>query len=156
MKILHQFDHYDHRILAALQHDARISMAALGRQVGMSQPAVAERVRKLEDCGAITGYRAVVNPEALGYHIRAVVRIGGQTPSFETIARLIQARAEIINAYNVTGEDSWVMEIAVADVRHLDEVVSQFSDIAETSTSIILRVVKSDVVLQPPLVADGA
>lgn len=151
-----EFDHYDHRILTELQKDARISMAELGRRVHMSQPAVTERVRKLEETGVITGYRAVVDPEALGYQIRAVVRIGGQAPSFERVTRLISESPEIITAYNVTGEDSWVMEIAVANVRHLDEVVTKFNNVAaETSTSIILRVVKSQVVLQPPSGAGG-
>ena len=144
-----QFDHYDQRILTQLQQDARISMAELGRRVHLSQPAVTERVRKLEESGAITGYRALVNPEILGYSIRAVIRIGGQTPSFDKIVRLIEECPEILTAYNVTGEDSWVMEIAVANVRHLDEVVTRFSDIAETSTSIILRTIKSQVILPP-------
>lgn len=142
-------DHHDAAILAQLQRDARLSMAELGRRVHLSQPAVTERVRKLEDAGVITGYRAVVSPEALGYAIRAVVRVG-RTPNFDGMVRLIDECPEVLTAYNVTGEDSWVLEIAVTDVRHLDEIVTRFCDVSETSTSIILRVVKGHGALRPP------
>ena len=143
------FDHYDHRILLELQNDARLSMAELGRRVHLSQPAVTERVRKMEDKGVITGYHAKLDCEALGYQIRAVVRIVGQTPKLNTIVQLINECPEVLSAYNVTGEDSWVMDIAVANVRHLDEVVSRFSDIAETSTSIVLRTIKDQTAVMP-------
>lgn len=147
MKI--ETDAYDAAILAQLQLDARMSMAELGRRVHLSQPAVTERVRKLEESGVITGYRAVVAPEALGYAIRAVVRVG-RTPNFEAMVRMINECPEVLTAYNVTGEDSWVLEIAVTDVRHLDETVTRFCDVSDTSTSIILRVVKAHGALRPP------
>lgn len=143
------FDHYDHRILIELQNDARLSMAELGRRVHLSQPAVTERVRKMEEKGVITGYHAKLDCEALGYQIQAIVRIVGQSPNFNTIVQLIEETPEVLSAYNVTGEDSWVMEIAVANVRHLDEVVSKFSDVAETSTSIVLRTIKDQNGIMP-------
>jgi Lrp/AsnC family leucine-responsive transcriptional regulator len=130
-------DSYDTRILAELQADARISMAELGRRVHLSQPAVTERVRKLEAAGVITGYRATVNLSALGYGIRAVIRVA--RAEYARVIKLIQQTPEVINAYNVTGEDSWILEIAVIDVPHLDAVVTRFCLLAETSTSIILN-----------------
>jgi Lrp/AsnC family leucine-responsive transcriptional regulator len=130
-------DSYDTRILAELQADARISMAELGRRVHLSQPAVTERVRKLEAAGVITGYRATVNLSALGYGIRAVIRVA--RAEYDRVIKLIQQTPEVINAYNVTGEDSWILEIAVIDVSHLDAVVTRFCLLAETSTSIILN-----------------
>ena len=134
------FDTYDARILAELQADARLSMTELGRRVHLSQPAVTERVRKLESAGVITGYRATVNLKALGYGIRAVIRVG--RADLTRMVRLIEETPEVINAYNVTGEDSWVLEIALIDVAHLDAVLSRFCELAETSTSIILRVTR--------------
>lgn len=132
------FDAYDRRILAELQADARLSMAELGRRVHLSQPAVTERVRKLESSGVIGGYRAQINLAALGYGIRAVVRVG--RTDYAAMLRLLEATPEVLQAYNVTGEHSWVLEIAVVDVPHLDAVVSRFCALSDTATSIILKV----------------
>jgi Lrp/AsnC family transcriptional regulator, leucine-responsive regulatory protein len=141
-------DAYDTRILAELQRDARLALAELGRRVHLSQPAVTERVRKLEAAGVITGYRATVNLAALGYGIRAVVRVG--RCDYAQMVALINKTAEVITAWNVTGEDSWVMEIAVTDVSHLDRVVSQMCLLTQTSTSIILKVVREHHAMLPP------
>ena len=132
-----ELDAFDARILAELQADARLTMAELGRRVHLSQPAVSERVRKLETAGVITGYRATVSPAALGYGIRAVVRVG--RAEYERVLHAINETPEVTQAHNVTGEDSWLLEIAVRDVAHLDAVVSRFCAITETSTAIILK-----------------
>ncbi len=147
MPVQPTLDAYDSRILAELQADARITLAELGRRVHLSQPAVAERVKKLEAAGVIAGYRARVNLAALGYGIRALVRVG--RCDFERMTRLLHERPEVVNAWNITGEDSWVVEIAVADVAHLDAVVSQFCLFAETSTSIILKTLVDQRVMLP-------
>jgi Lrp/AsnC family transcriptional regulator, leucine-responsive regulatory protein len=141
-------DHHDTRILAELQADARLTMAELGRRVHLSQPAVTERVRKLEAAGVISGYRATVDLSKLGYGIRAVIRIG--RCDFARITKLIQQTPECVNAYNVTGEDSWVLEIAVIDVSHLDAVVSKFCLLTETATSIILKPAREHQPMLPP------
>jgi Lrp/AsnC family leucine-responsive transcriptional regulator len=142
-------DSYDTRILAELQADARLSLAELGRRVHLSQPAVAERVRKLEGAGVITGYRATVNLGALGYGIRALVRVG--RTEYPGMVKLVADSPEVVNAWNITGEDSWLLEIAVTDVAHLDAVVSQLCLLAETSTSIILKTVREHQVMLPPV-----
>lgn len=141
-------DAYDTRILAELQADARLTMAELGRRVHLSQPAVTERVRKLEAAGVIGGYRATVNLAALGYGIRALVRVG--RCDYGRMLRLIDALPEVVNAWNITGEDSWMFEIAVVDVAHLDRVVTQLSELSETSTSIILKTLREHRVMLPP------
>lgn len=141
-------DAYDTRILAELQADARLTLAELGRRVHLSQPAVTERVRKLEAAGVITGYRATVNLAALGYGIRALVRVG--RCDYGRMVRHIEESAEIVNAWNITGEDSWLLEIAVVDVNHLDTVVTRFCALSETSTSIILKAPREHRVMLPP------
>ena len=141
-------DGYDTRILAELQADARISMAELGRRVHLSQPAATERVRKLELAGVITGYRATVDLGALGYGIRAVVRVA--RADYPRIVKLIKETPEVVNAFNVTGEDSWIVEIAVIDVPHLDAVVTRFCLLADTSTAIILNAAREHQVMLPP------
>ena len=142
-----EIDAYDTRILAELQRDARISMAELGRQVHLSQPAVTERVRKLEMAGFIKGYRAVVDYQRLGYGIRAIVRVG--RVEYARILKLIEQTPEVVNAFNVTGEDSWVLEIAVIDVEHLDAVVTKFCMLTETSTSIVLNMPRENAAVLP-------
>ena len=142
-----ELDAHDGRILAELQRDARITMAELGRRVHLSQPAVTERVRKLELSGYIKGYRAVVDPQRLGYGIRAIVRVG--RAEYARVVKLIEQTPEVLNAYNVTGEDSWILEIAVIDVEHLDAVVTKFCIMTETSTSIVLNAPREDAVVLP-------
>jgi Lrp/AsnC family transcriptional regulator, leucine-responsive regulatory protein len=144
-------DHYDSKILAELQRDARISMSELGRRVHLSQPAVTERVRKLELSGVIKGYHAVVDAARLGYGIRAMVRVG--RCDYATVVKRVEETPEVVNAFNLTGEDSWTLEIAVQDVPHLDEVVSKFCLLTETSTSIILNVARENHALLPALQA---
>ena len=142
-----EFDHFDSSILALLQQDARISMAELGRSVHLSQPAVTERVRKLEISGVIKGYRAEVDLSRLGYGIRAIIRVG--RADFARVVKLIEQTPEVIKALNVTGEDSWVLEIAVIDVAHLDVVVTRFCNLTQTSTSIVLNAPRENTVVLP-------
>jgi len=96
MPAIAPLDAYDVRILTELQADARTSLAELGRRVHLSQPAVAERVRKLEAAGVITGYRATVDLAALGFGIRALVRVG--RTEYERVVRLVEAQPEVVNA----------------------------------------------------------
>jgi Lrp/AsnC family leucine-responsive transcriptional regulator len=141
-------DAHDTRILAELQADARLTMAELGRRVHLSQPAVTERVKKLEAAGVISGYRATVNLGKLGYGIRAIIRVG--RADYARVVELVQQTPECVNAYNVTGEDSWVLEIAVIDVSHLDAVVTKFCILTETATSIILNPAREHQAMLPP------
>lgn len=141
-------DAYDTRILAELQADARLSMAELGRRVHLSQPDVTERVKKLEAAGVISGYRATVDLGRLGYGIRAIIRVG--RADYARVVKLIQQTPECVNAYNVTGDDSWILEIAVIDVAHLDAVVTKFCILTETATSIILNPAREHQPMLPP------
>lgn len=145
-------DAHDTRILAELQADARLSMAELGRRVHLSQPAVTERVKKLEAAGVISGYRATVNLGRLGYGIRAIIRVG--RADYDLVVKLVQDTPECVNAYNVTGEDSWILEIAVIDVSHLDAVVTKFCILTETATSIILNPAREHQAMLPPQRSD--
>jgi Lrp/AsnC family leucine-responsive transcriptional regulator len=142
-----ELDQHDHRILAELQADARLTMAELGRRVHLSQPAVTERVRKLEDGGVILGYRAVVDAGKLGYGIRAIIRIASLDDA--TMARALEASPEVLTAYGVTGEDSWILELAVSDVAHLRAALSRFCQQAPTSTAIILHALREHAPIKP-------
>jgi Lrp/AsnC family transcriptional regulator, leucine-responsive regulatory protein len=140
-------DQFDARILALLQADARLTMAELSRQINLSQPATTERVRKLEAMGVVTGYRAVVDAQSLGFSIRALVRIGRS--NYDKVKKVLEKTPEVRTAHNITGEDSWLIEITVKDVAHLDSVISKFCDLGETSTSIVLNTISRDAPLKP-------
>ena len=140
-------DSIDARIIAELQRDARISVAELARRIHLSQPAVRERVQKLEVAGVIRGFRTDVDAQALGYGIRAIMRVGRCDAA--RLEKLVAKTPEVITAFNITGEDSWMLEIAVVDVEHLESVVSRFCALAVTSTSIILKTVREHHPLVP-------
>lgn len=145
-------DQHDHRILAELQADARLTMAELGRRVHLSQPAVTERVRKLEEGGVIRGYRAVVDAGKLGYGIRSIIRIGNLDEG--VLMRALESSPEVVTAYGVTGEDSWILEIAVRDVAHLRATLSRFCQQVPTSTAIILNAIREHAPIKPLLTGD--
>ena len=142
-----EFDACDDRILTELQRDARITMAELGRRVHLSQPAVTERVRKMELSGVIKGYRAEIDLGRLGYGIRAIIRVA--RADYARVVKLIDQTPEVLNAYNVTGDDSWILEIAVIDVAHLDAVVTKFCLLTETSTCIVLNAPRENALVLP-------
>jgi len=140
-------DQHDHRILAELQADARLTMAELGRRVHLSQPAVTERVRKLEECGVIRGYRAIVDAGKLGYGIRAIIRVASMDDA--AMARTLESSPEVLTAWGVTGEDSWILELAVRDVAHLRATLSRFCQQAPTSTAIVLHALREHAPIKP-------
>ncbi len=118
-------------------------MAELGRRVHLSQPGVTERVRKLEAAGeSITGYTRHGGPrQARLWHPRDGARGLRRRPSRGS-SKVVQQTPEVVNAYNVAGQDNWLLEIAVMDVAHLDAVISKFGQLTEVSTAIILHPVR--------------
>jgi Lrp/AsnC family transcriptional regulator, leucine-responsive regulatory protein len=147
-----EIDDYDTKILTELQLDARLSMAELGRRVHLSQPAVTERVRKLETSGVITGYRATINAAKLGYGIRAIVR--ASRCEYSEMLKLIDKLPEIIKAHSITGSDSWLLEILVRDVEHLDAMLWALKTLTDTSTTVVLRTPREHGIVLPPRDAD--
>jgi Lrp/AsnC family transcriptional regulator, leucine-responsive regulatory protein len=125
------------RILAELQEDGRLSLAELGRRVGLSPPAVAERVQRLEREGAITGYHAKVDPRALGYALTTVIRIRPAPRQIPKVAELARDTPEIVECHRITGEDCFFMKANVRDVEHLEEVIDRFVVFGQTTTSIV-------------------
>jgi Lrp/AsnC family leucine-responsive transcriptional regulator len=127
------------RLLEELQADGRLSFAELGRRVGLSPPAVAERVARLEETGVITGYRAEVDPRALGLTLGAVIRIRPAPRELHKVAELAQRTPEVVECHRITGEDCYFMKAWVRDVDHLEEVIDQFAVFGQTTTSIMQK-----------------
>jgi Lrp/AsnC family leucine-responsive transcriptional regulator len=130
-------DETNRRILSALEEDARCSLAELGRRVGMSAPAVGERLARLEATGVITAYRVEVDPAALGYPLAAVIRVrpdGRQLPRISDIAR---DSPEVVWCHRITGEDCLILKAHLRSVAHLEEVIDRFTPFGQTTTSIV-------------------
>ncbi|WP_052182738.1 Lrp/AsnC family transcriptional regulator [Rhizobium sp. YS-1r] len=133
----HQIDKVDATILEALDADARLSMADLGRLIGMSAPAVSERVRRLETAGVIRGFSLDVDTRALGYEIRALVRIRPFPGKLHLVEKLIQETPQVIEYDRITGDDPFLARLVARSVEEMDEVVKTFCEHAVTSTCVI-------------------
>jgi len=125
------------RLIDELQSNARLSLAELGRRVGLSAPAVAERLARLEADGTVTGYRAVVDPRALGYSLTVVIRVRPAPRELKKVAELAQRTPEVIECHRITGEDCYFMKAHVRDVTHMEEVIDVFAVYGQTTTSIV-------------------
>lgn len=128
------------KILEALQHNARLSFAELGRKIGLSTPAVAERVRRLEEAGVITGYHAALDTAKLGVPIRVLVRLtihGGDLQVQRTVTA-VKELVEISRCHRITGAESFVIEADVVSIRHLEALIDKLSTLGATSTSTVL------------------
>ena len=130
-------DGTNRRLLAELQTDARLSLAELGRRVGLSSPAVAERLRRLEDEGVIAAYRAELNPRALGFNLGVLIRIRPAPRQLVPVAELARETPEVVECHRVTGDDCYVMTAWVRDVEHLEQVIDEFTPYGQTTTSIM-------------------
>jgi Lrp/AsnC family transcriptional regulator, leucine-responsive regulatory protein len=124
-------------LLAELQSDARLTFAELGRRVGLSSPAVAERIGRLEETGVITGYRAEIDPRALGFTLGVIIRIRPAPRELPKVAELARITPEVVECHRITGEDCFFMKAYVRDVEHLEEVIDQFVVYGQTTSSIM-------------------
>jgi Lrp/AsnC family transcriptional regulator, leucine-responsive regulatory protein len=130
-------DGTDRLLLAELQHDGRTSLAELGRRVGLSPPAVADRLKRLTDEGIVRGFRADVDPRALGYSLSAIVRVRPAPRQIAKVAKLAQDTPEVVECHRITGEDCFFLKAHVRDVEHLEEVIDRFTVYGQTTTSIM-------------------
>jgi Lrp/AsnC family transcriptional regulator, leucine-responsive regulatory protein len=148
-------DAVDWQILCALQENARVSFSELGRQVGLSSPAIAERVRRLEDAGVITGYRAQLDMEKVGFPITAFIRISATGASCAEIGNFAKAIPEVLECHRVTGTDSAIMKVVVSSVAHLQSLIDRLMHYGTPTTSIVLsspvtnRIIEQDAVQLP-------
>jgi Lrp/AsnC family transcriptional regulator, leucine-responsive regulatory protein len=128
------------KILEYLQQNARQSFAELGRKVGLSTPAVAERVRRLEEAGVITGYHASLNIAKLGIPIRILVRltIPGGDLQVSRAVKAIKNMTEIRRCHRITGDESFIIEADVVSIKHLESLIDRLSPLGATSTSTVL------------------
>ncbi|HEX3723608.1 MAG TPA: Lrp/AsnC family transcriptional regulator [Nitrolancea sp.] len=130
-------DEINQRLLAELQREPRLTMAALGRRVGLSSPAVTERVRRLEESGVIVGYRLEVSAPALGLPLAAYVRVRPHAGQLNAIAELARKIPEVVECHRVTGDDCFIMKVHIPEMKQLDNLLDRFLIYGNTTTSII-------------------
>jgi Lrp/AsnC family leucine-responsive transcriptional regulator len=131
-------DDIDWKIIKELQLNARVSFAELGRRVGLTTPAVIERVRKLEDARVITGYRAEIDPAKVGFPVSAFIRMSISGIDYSHIIEVAQNSSEVLECHRGTGGDSFILKVAVADVEHLQDLIDRLTPYGITTTSIVL------------------
>jgi Lrp/AsnC family leucine-responsive transcriptional regulator len=155
-------DELDYRIVELLQRDGRATQLEVSRTVGLSQPAVAERIRKLEERGVITGYSARVDAAKLGKDITAFIGVSIEHPKyFDGFARKVLAMPEVLEAHRVAGQDSYILKVRTSNTKTLDtllvETLRTISGVTRTHTTIVLTSIKEETYVHvSPEVAKGA
>jgi Lrp/AsnC family leucine-responsive transcriptional regulator len=140
-------DELDRRILDLLQHDARITNAAIAEQVGLSAPSVYERIKKLEARGVIKGYTAIVAAEALGLPITAFIRVTVTASPDDVSERRLIELPEVLECHHVAGEDCYILKVKVANPQHLERLLARVRSslgVARTVSMIVLSTAKED------------
>jgi Lrp/AsnC family leucine-responsive transcriptional regulator len=130
-------DAIDRRLLEELGDDGRLTMAELGRRVSLSAPAVTERVQRLEQAGVIVGYRAIVDPKAIGYPIAAVVRVRPASRQLHRIPAVARETPEVVECYRITGEDCFFLKLHLRSIDDLEAILDRFVVYGQTTTSIV-------------------
>jgi Lrp/AsnC family transcriptional regulator, leucine-responsive regulatory protein len=141
------FDEVNLRLLAELQACPRLPMAELARRIGMSAPAVTERVQRLERAGVIAGYQLEVDPVALGLPVTAFARIRPLPGSLPKVAELAAELPQVTECYRITGEDCFLIKLYAPAIDQLEAVLDRFLTYGTTTTSIV---VSTPVPRRPP------
>ena len=140
-------DQLNWKILSCLQTNARQSNAEIGRQVGMSSPAVSERIKKMEDSGIIQCYTALVSPFEVGYQLKALITVRAFMGMLKPFLEKVTTYDEVINCYRITGNENIVMEVVLNNQKHLEVFIDQLIIYGETKTQIVLsHVIKHNAV----------
>ena len=126
------------KILKCLQENARQSNAEIGRQVGISSPAVSERIKRMEDAGIILGYKTVVSPLDMGYQLKAIITLHAFIGKLKPFFVIVKTYDEVLNCYRITGNENIVMEVLLKNQKHLETFIDQLIVYGETKTQIVL------------------
>ena len=144
-------DTLDEQILSELQHNGRLTMKALAERVGLSSPAMIERVRRLEERGVLAGYRAIVDPAAIGRPLTAMISIMVEWRHHEALLNRLRAEPAVASCYRTTGEYPFIAQVHVSSTEELEALIDDLSDVgARCSTSIVLSTPVEGAPLVPP------
>lgn len=144
-----EIDNLNWKILKCLQQNARQSNAEIGRQVGVTSPAVSERIKKMEDLGVIQGYNTLVSPFEIGYQLKAIITMRAFMGKLKPFMDKVKTYDEIVNCYRITGDENFVMEVVLKNQKHLEQFIDQLIVYGETKTQIVLSHVVKQKELKP-------
>lgn len=130
-------DGIDRRIVAELQEDARLTRSELGKRVGLSPSAVGDRLRRLEETGVVRGYRAELDPRALGFPMAGILRIRPDSGQLKRVAAVAAETPEVVECHRVTGEDCYVLSLVFRSMDDLERLIDRFTPFGRTTTSIV-------------------
>ncbi|MBS3806449.1 MAG: Lrp/AsnC family transcriptional regulator [Bacteroidales bacterium] len=142
-------DHYNRKILLELQYDGRISYTELGKKVGLTGPAVKERVHKLEEAGVIKGYRVRLDLSKVGYTMTAIINFKMNPGSIKRFIDELAKIPEVIEVNRITGGDNMIIKVALKETRHLEKLINRFIEYGVPTTSIVLSTPIQDKVMDP-------
>ena len=125
------------QLLRLLRDDPRTAMSELARRIGMSAPAVRERIQRLEEAGVIRGYRMEIDPAALGFPVAVFIRVRPMPGQLAKIAALAKRTPEVVECHRITGEDCFIMKAHIEALDRLDELLDKFLAHGQTTTSLI-------------------
>ena len=137
-------DELNWKILKCLQENARQSNSKIGRQVGITSPAVSERIKKMEDAGVIQSYDTSISPYEIGYQLKAIITLRAFMGMLKPFMEKVKTYDEVLNCYRITGNENFVMEVVLKNQKHLESFIDQLIVYGETKTQIVLsKVVKN-------------
>ena len=138
MRVEKELDELDWKILRLLMKNGRLSFAEIGRRVNLSVPAVAARVRSMEESGIITGYHAKINLPKVGLPVLIFVQAWVPAEKYPSFKQLIGGMDGVIEWHHVTGDASFILKIALPSVSHLEAVIAELSQYGQTASSIVM------------------
>ena len=145
-----RLDRIDWQILKNLQQNAKIPQSKIAKHVGLSAPAVADRIRRLEDRGIIQGYQLAIDSEPLGYQLHAIIHLRAFVGKLKPFLEKVTSLKEVRNCYRVTGNENIIMEVVLRDQRHLEKLIDLLISYGETRTHIVLSQVIKNAPIQRP------
>jgi Lrp/AsnC family transcriptional regulator, leucine-responsive regulatory protein len=139
MNTIGAIDRKDLQIIEALQLNARAPLAKLGRQIGLSQPSISERVKRLEESGIIEGYGARINYRALGLGMMAIIRLRTTHEHIKSCLKRFAEIPNIVEVHRVTGEDCFILKVLVPSPENLETIVDRIASHGAVTTSVVLH-----------------
>ena len=144
-----KIDSINWNILRLLQKNARMSNAEMGRNVGITSPAVSERIKKMEDIGLILGYNTMVSPFEAQYQLKAIITLRAFMGKLKPFLEKVKTYDEVLNCYRITGNENIVMEVILKNQKHLEQFIDQLIIYGETKTQIVLSHVVANNSIKP-------
>lgn len=138
------------KLLTLLQQNARTSYSKLGEEVGLSTPAVIERIRKMEEAGIIKGYRVELDESKLGFGMTAFIRLESHADHYQQILEMVEKAPEVRQCFYITGRASFILKVVISSVAHLEDFIQTLTPFGNTATSIVMSAPVQNKPLSPP------